>query len=171
MYDLRFSIVEKSKSKGIKKALIIIVVVASFISIGICVGSTVEINPLILVFGSLLFMVAFFVFFDNYKTYNAIGHIELNSDFITIQKESESFTLEIWKINYFDLEYKGYYGSIYDGDVLGTIVSKDGTGNILEVGTDPTVYRVNCLLENESQAMLLRNYVIKFNKSKQNKNG
>ena len=172
MYDLRFSIVEKSKSKGIKKGITIIIVFTSLIIMLISLGNVFTLNPLILVFGSLLFIVAFVVFNDKFKTYNVIGYIEIKSNCITIKKEFESIVIEIWNINYLDFEYECYHGSDSGGGIDGsTIISKDGTGNILEIGTNPTVYKVNCLLENESQAVLLRNYVIKFNKSKQIKNG
>lgn len=167
MYSLKYSIVENSKSKGIKKAAIIIVVISTIILLAISANSAFEINPIILGFGSLFLMIGYVVFNDHFKTYNAIGNIELTSNCITIKKESKSMIIEIWNINYLDFEYEGYYGSNSGGDIDGsTVTSNDGTGNILEIGTNPTVYIVNCLLENESQARLLRNYVIKFNKSK-----
>lgn len=168
MNSLRYSIVENNKSKGIKKGVTIIIVFTSLIIMLFSVRDEFTINPVILVFGSLLFIIAFVVFNDKFKTFNITGHIELTSNFITIKKESESIVIEIWNINYLDFEYEGYYGSNAE-DLSKTINSKDGTGNILEIGTNSTVYKVNCLLENEGQAMLLRNYVIKFNKSKQTK--
>ena len=172
MNSLRYSIVENSKSKGIKKGVTIIIVFTSLIIILISLGNVFTSNPLILVFVSLFLIIAYVVFEDSFKTYKVIGYIELTSNSITIKKESESLVLEIWNINYLDFEYEGYHGSDSGGGIDGsTIASNDGTGNLLEIGTNPTVYKVNCLLENESQAVLLRNYIIRFNKSKQIKNG
>lgn len=172
MYNIEYPIIKNSKSKGIKKGMIIILSFISLIIAGISIGSFFTVDPILLVFGSITFMIIFTIFYDNFKTYNIVGYLKLGSNIITINQESKTLVLEIEDVRCFDLEYKGYVGSYYPGDVVGgTIVSHDGTGNFLEIGTNSIVYKLHCLIEDERSAIILRNYVIRFNKSKQIKNG
>ena len=171
MDSLKFSIVKNSRSKEIIKVAITITSVVSLIFLLIAAKNIFTLTPIIIVFSSLAFIIGYAIFYDSFKTYNIMGYIELGSNFISITNKSECQAHKIKDINYIDFEYEGYTGSNHPLAAFSrSIVSKDGTGNILEIGTNPTGYKVNCLLENESQAVLLRNYVTKFNKSKQNNN-
>jgi len=172
MNIIEFTLIKNSKSKGIKKGMIIILSFISLIIAGVSIGSFFTVDPILLVFGSIAFMISLAVFYYNFKTYNIVGYLKLGSNIITINQDSKSLVLEIEDIRYFDFEYKGYVGSYYPGDVVGgTVVSHDGTGNILEIGANSKVYKLHCLIEDERSAIILRNYVIRFNKSKQIKNG
>ena len=171
MYNIKFTLIENSKSKGIKKGIIIILSLVSLIISAVCLGGISAIEPVFLVFGSMAFIISFVIFYDSYKTYNIVGYLKLESDIITINQMSKSLIIKTEEIRYFDFEYKGYTGSYSPGDMLaGTIVSNSGTGNLLEIATKSNIYKLNILIGDERSAAVLKNYIIKFNKSKQIKN-
>jgi hypothetical protein len=165
MCNIEYTIIENSKSKGLKKGITIIFSFIFLIVVIINRESILTIYRTFVDLGSIVFAICLGIFFFSFKTYIIVGNLRLGAELITINKGSKNIVLELKEISYFD--YKGYAGSYYPGDVVGTIVSHDGTGNILEIATNTDIYKLNCLIGDERSALALKNYVIKFNKSKQ----
>lgn len=164
MYSLKYVIIENSKSKEIKKAAIVVLVIISLIIIGVYAKPIIIQYPITMAF-SLFILIAYIVFNNSYKTYNIIGYFQIEPDKISIQSQAVSQILDITNIEYIEFRFKGFIGSNNPGEIAtGSLYSSNGTGNILEIGANSTVYKLNCLLEDEMRANVLIRHLKKLNK-------